>query len=111
MKTTVEILTAARELLSVPERWTKGSPARTSDGTMTDARSEDAVCWCARGALQRVSDCCDEVYASRAILRQATGNYGFKDYVYLNDLPKTTHADILSLFDRAIELARKKANV
>lgn len=53
-----EILVAARELIGDPERWTRGQYARAGHKDMFGVSpwSESASCWCARGAMRRVSD-------------------------------------------------------
>lgn len=100
----VEILKAAQELISIPERWTKGGSARDNLGRVVYAASPAACCWCAFGAVSRMG--CPELdwylVAAAGLDPDATGIAGF------NDDPATTHADILALFDRAIELAAEE---
>lgn len=54
---TLAILKAARELISVPERWTTGTYARFSalDEIGCEATHPAASCWCARGALRKAA--------------------------------------------------------
>lgn len=49
--TTVEILKRAKDLLQ--QGWTKNAYARDDFGYSVSETSEDAVCWCANGALWR----------------------------------------------------------
>ena len=93
MKTTLEILREARELISVPERWTTGASARTLDGCeLYSGAHEAAVCWCAIGAI-----------------RHSVGKYGNIIDILgeldprLDEWNDThTHAEVLALFDRTI---------
>jgi hypothetical protein len=45
----------AYELLLDRKRWTTGVLARDKDGDMVSVRNTDAVCWCAEGAITRVT--------------------------------------------------------
>lgn len=53
--TVLEVLKATRELLSAPERWTKGRYARNADGSCVPPTAPGAVCFCLEGALCRVT--------------------------------------------------------
>lgn len=100
----IKDLTAMRELLAVPERWTKGVFARGKSGKPVMADGRAAVCWSVGGAFWRVvrKQTKKEVFdALRATLLPDFGT--IYDY---NDHPDTTHADILAWIDRAIEWAR-----
>jgi hypothetical protein len=54
--TPLETLKAARQLISDPAKWTQGEFARDVDGNEVKAWSEDATCFCAYGAIQRVTE-------------------------------------------------------
>lgn len=54
MKSAIEILTEVRELLSEPGRWTQFAAARNASGDPVAPVSEEAVCYCAVGALHKV---------------------------------------------------------
>jgi hypothetical protein len=47
-------LAGVAELLSSPDRWTKGTNGRTKDGEITDWHAPDACKFCLNGALLRV---------------------------------------------------------
>lgn len=102
--TPLEILTGARELLSDRGRWTKRSYARDERGLGCSSLAKDAVCWCAAGAILRTAqhDAAIEEAWKLAYDEVPNGVNGFMTY---NDRLDTTHADILALFDRAIEKA------
>lgn len=95
----VEILKAARELIAKPERWTRGSGARDASGQDVDASSDDAVCWCAIGAIVRVSE---NPVPAEMLLRRVLPDGGFISA--FND--SHDHAEVLALFDAAIASAR-----
>ena len=93
---TVEILRAARERLSVPGVWAKGEDL-------------GAARLCAATAVCRATAALDEVPApSRALdaLKKALGDDSIVEW---NDDPDTTLADVLALYDRAIEAVRRTA--
>lgn len=52
-QTTLEILVAARALISDPESWTQYYFARDGYGREVLSRSNAAVCYCAQGAVIR----------------------------------------------------------
>ena len=103
MMTTVELLTASRDLISEPERWTQDAYARDIHGEPTDAVGDGAVCWCATGALwsaghdhngKHFYDLYEDAVGE---LTQAAGR---KSLVLYND--GHTHNQVLALFDEAI---------
>ena len=94
--TTKEALIKARKLIEKPENWTKGEPARNTEGIRVNPTSEEAVCWCSLGALVAVED------GLSVFTYDALAPY-MKDYIpAFNDSVNTTHADILEAFDKAI---------
>lgn len=105
-KTAVQILTEARTLITPPGAWTQGLFARNVGGQLVDFMDPDAVCWCAAGARRRADEGCASVGDGQALayLNMATP-VGFAGLVGFNDDPKTTQADVVALFDRAISLA------
>ena len=46
-----DLLVEARTLISRPEAWTQGAGARDAQGEPVGVEHEDAVSWCATGAL------------------------------------------------------------
>lgn len=91
---TLETLKAARELISDPKRWTQKTSARDSKGRPTFADEEEAVCWCAIGALSHVNrekliTCCGVLESVMPV-----GIATFND--------SHTHEEVLALFDKAI---------
>jgi hypothetical protein len=100
-----EALRAARELLTPEGAWIQGSWAVTADGYgVFPTDSDEAVCWCARGAIeQQLSNYCGSdpsKFLSRAIGVQGSG--AIADW---NDAPERTQAEVLDAFSRAILLA------
>ena len=107
--TTLEILKAARELISVPERWTQRSYARAADESSRSYNDGEACKWCVMGAIGKVSRYADHEYTSDTVsaalsaidaLRKLGGcSFSVAEF---NDATSTTHADVLCMFDRAI---------
>lgn len=93
--TTLELLKAARARIERPEAWTRGTAARDPDGLGVRARSKDAVCWCAAGAVVAVSGL-GAHKRPMELLRAEAGTL-------VSDFNDTrTHAEVLDLFDRTI---------
>lgn len=104
-KSVVEVLTEARKLIEKPEHWTQGVSARSRTGRHVSNRSKRAVCWCASGALDRVSyriNAWTWLEASNALRGYMRGHIE-----HFNDT--RTHADVLKAFDRAIARASEAA--
>lgn len=108
-KRVIKGLKAARKLLSKPERWTKCEAARDEAGMTVDPCSDSAVCFCVLGAVSKTmaETSLDERCAADRCLGDALR--GYHSIIAFNDNAKTKHKQIMSLFDRAIKRAEKRA--
>lgn len=101
--TPLEILRAARERLADPARWLHGQPsghAVDASGHDVSPWSPEAARWDLPGALL-----CHELPRSRsAVFRLVASAVGPWNYA-----PERTHAEVLAVLDRAIELAKEAA--
>ena len=98
-----EILIAARAKIDTPQKWCKGHEALNSKGENVLSLCESAVRFCAIGAISAVTPrylCSSE---AKNALRVALRSSFISAY---NDLPGTEHADIMALYDKAIEATR-----
>lgn len=103
---THELLIAARKRIERPERWTQGCEARDKDGHWTNACDPIATCWCGYGAIWCSADkFSSEVNYAEVALRAACGMH-FPDW---QDALERTHAEVLKVFDIAIENTRVEA--
>lgn len=59
--TPIEILKAARKLLTNPDHWTFGAMARDLDGEQVVPHSNAAACYCSVGAVYKVSGAAQQV--------------------------------------------------
>jgi hypothetical protein len=102
----LEILKGARELLSDPTRWAKGYYAYTADGQQTSPVTPEAACFCVWGALDKVTGTFfgPDAFAAGMYLGNQLPE-GWPSLANFNDAEETTHADLLALFDKAIESA------
>jgi hypothetical protein len=107
---TVEILKAGRELISDPARWTQTTYARAENGEILFGDDPGAICWCSRGALQKVLNTHRSIppkvgmaldAAARQLARRNVGVIEFND--------SRTHAEVLAMWDRAIANAERGA--
>lgn len=101
MTTPLLILQRARLLIANPDNWIKRQ--------LTDHKG----CFCAMGALCHVRDrllntkaTSDAYNTASDLLDKVTMGRAGVNYVTYNDSPDTTHADIMSLFDEALKLAK-----
>lgn len=97
----VEVLKAARELISDPRRWTTQTFACDKDGWDCDAWSDVAVRFCAFGAVDRIGMGA-ESGATAFIVRAAREAWNLGP-ARVND--EYGHTAVMQMFDRAIELA------
>lgn len=107
--TTLEILKRARELIASPDKWIQGSWGATADSGPTHQNHRPCR-FCVWGAVKVAAGAYGDSFdresyqksyvAWRAVERMLAP--GLTGGVQYNDLPTTTHADILALLDRAI---------
>ena len=112
-----DILIDARALIASPQAWTQGTGARDADGEPIGVEHDDAVSWCATGAINcavyRHADSLDLPPAlqrareragtilSKAVIALTLGHYS--ETTTYND--QANHGCILKAFDVAIAAA------
>lgn len=102
-----DVLREAKALIAEPWRWCTMMSAVDADGGLVDPRSEDAIRWCAIGAIARVAGICVEhasnrfpqIHSAAAVVAPDCGT----NASILND--RGNHADVMAMFDSAIALA------
>ena len=108
---TVQVLQAARNLIADESRWGRRWLSTTADGTCAyGVMSEDAVAWCAHGAIMHEGG---EGYFPAARLLDRVASELFPDTIAAHPevIPAAAvndhlgHAAVMQMFDRAIELA------
>lgn len=103
MKKPSEVLRAARELITDRFSWTTGTYARNKNSAPVSSRRDDAVCWCASGAINASDDCDLSLgYHAKKALEDVMGC----PISQFNDT--STHAMVLNAFDNAIQLAEAR---
>jgi len=100
-----EVLAAAANLIEPEGAWTRGTFARDEHGEPTTSSAPWAVCWCAAGAIIRVS--ADRVRGKRA-LDYMEGRVGYVDL--FNDTSGRTQAEVVAAMREASNLAKKEGN-
>jgi hypothetical protein len=106
-----DVLQEARALISDPAKWTQCSFARDAKGkSLFSGYNKDAVCWCAMGAIEKVLGKDLSLDLTPYTILKDTG------YIHITDWPpsgvttyndRSTHQEVLSLFDKAIENAKE----
>lgn len=99
----LRVLRDAKELIRDARHWTNRATARDQIGHIVSPDAPNAVCWCADGAIYRVSGGRWVIYnTAGCALSEATEElFNTDDYFFVND--KLGHNAILRAFDRAIE--------
>lgn len=97
-----ENLIAAKALIDTPEKWIKGS-----------LQNAEETCFCTYGAAAKVARTFPHKSGMDSLLTDALADAlpdsflpdpnGILSIAQFNDDPSTTHADIMALFDRAID--------
>jgi len=119
------IMQKARDLLADPDKWTKGSFARTAEGDRVGFSDPEATCWCLMGALNvaigervaelkrlttedvwpEVNEKADEYFNDVTRILHSTTQNLFNSLVEFNDNDFTCHADVINVLDLGIEMA------
>lgn len=100
-----QVLEAARDLLSDPERWTQGVFARDENGVQVRPKDASACKWCLLGA---VAICSNDIGISPPQLLNYLNEmmkhiYG-DDFANLGDLNDyVSHSVLLEFMDRALQ--------
>ena len=111
-----ELLVETRRLLEKPQNWIQGANARNSHGERVRYNDKDACFFCLQGAFFRafvnlgghsgnVPNCLRDSTGGEAYscIAGAIGKRGVSGDKF-NDSKDTTHADILGILDRAIDI-------
>ena len=101
----INVLAATRRFLEYEDRWMKGEYARKLDGNHCSPLDNDAVQWCAIGAvIHTAGSYKDANSAIHWLIKQVEKDITVTQW---QDQPETTHQDVLDLLDRAIDQATK----
>lgn len=95
-----ERLQQGRDLITKREHWTTGVYARDIKFNPVDTKSEQAVCFCSKGALIRVLPFDENTYFTYAYL-----SLFMNRITEFND--EHTHAEVLDAWDKAIAKAKE----
>ncbi len=94
----LNILKAARKLISDPKHWTTGVLARDKFGQNIYPTHSNAVCWCSLGALTHVAN--KDINNRRLASKALHDNLQELFLTHFND--SNIHATVLALFDYTI---------
>lgn len=86
-------------LLSDENRWTRGKYARNKEGVGVPPESEEAVCWCLTGAIERIGQTPNE--RTQLFIQLSVPLTGITNLQYFND--NCTHQELLQLIKEVIE--------
>lgn len=103
---TLDVLKAARALISDPARWHQGNWACDAAGNDVEPLYMGAVRWCAAGAINKIGQ------PNKDVVDQAvnTVQCAIEDDATIFDVNDYgTHAEVLALFDTAIQQLEREA--
>jgi hypothetical protein len=104
---TVEILKAARDLIADETKWTQGCSAKDAKGEYVSPLSVEAVCFCAIGAVSKVSGQPAFVADKSEPARYLWEVIGVRDQFVFEFNDTHTHPEVIALFDKAIARAEQ----
>jgi hypothetical protein len=103
-----DVLARAADLIEPEGRWTQGESARTSTGDgLVDALADEAVCWCAAGAVSRAAGETGDMYGNA--MRALSDYLKLRSYPLItewNDNLGRTQAEVVAALRSAAALAR-----
>lgn len=106
MRSLSQTLTEAKALISSTENWiTRDYASDRQYGLSFSIQDPDATCFCALGAATRATGQTD-IFNEATKALHAELPEGHTMVSLFNDDEDTTHADIMALFDRAIDKAQ-----
>jgi hypothetical protein len=106
-----DLITAARLLITERGTWQKGRSASTVKGITCVPFSPDAVSFCSLGALHALRGNFGSTVAEVALCAAIKDRIGHHvSLIGYNDYKNTRHADILRVFDRAVEMLDEEIN-
>lgn len=97
VETVAEVFAAAAALIEPDGCWTQKAFALDALGQPVRSRSENAVCWCAGGAIERVSADHSLIYQTWDALERVVGG----PFTAWNDEPGRTQDDVVSALREA----------
>lgn len=100
-----EHLIAAKALIDTPEKWAQGELARDANNDPVSMFSEKAVCFCAMGAVYKVPVGWKNTAEILKKLDAAAAEKANQAWNIASFNDKATHAEVMQVFDRAIELS------
>lgn len=100
-----DILDKAADLIEPEGAWTQGWFARNAGGSDTGTNDEDAVCWCAFGAVERA---CQSKWSKLSTATNLLGGLVGGMISDWNDAPERTQAEVVSKLREAAALAREQ---
>ncbi len=104
----------ARDLLAIPGNLKSGYYAHNADGKAVDAKSPEATCWCALGAIRYVTQPGESIMApirARHLLTDIVHEKHNISVVEMVDARNATVPQVLEMFDLAIARAKENGYV
>ena len=104
-QTVADVLDAAATRIEQPGAWTQDAYAKRADGSTTTTTADDAVCWCAVGAIGSVAGGLGEPIVALAtdFLCEALET-SIADF---NDAPGRTQSEVVAALRAAATSARQ----
>jgi hypothetical protein len=105
-----DVLKKARDRITNPENWCKGTMAKTAYGVSTCVHDEKACQWCSLGAIEYATGGLDMDCQFALVLDVMASIKAGLEYPYsisnFND--NSSHEEVLEVFDHAIFIQMQK---
>ena len=102
--TGAEVLRKAADLIEPPSAWTQGAFARTKGGAIIGPYEQNARCWCAHGAIKRVSE-----HEGGELAAWSARTELVRSIPAWNDHPERTQAEVVTALRQAADLAEAQS--
>lgn len=110
-----DVLNYAADLVAKPGAWIQGDYARSASDRSVASTSDEAVCFCAVGAVIAARDrlnarglatTCDIVIHARRVLQPGVHDAELDPLSQWNDHPDRTQEEVVDVLRRAAQVAR-----
>lgn len=105
-----EILIAAKAKIENPENWIKKEFAKDKNNNIVTPIDPAACKFCMLGAIGSITGYADDTKVVDQLVLSIARCYGNSKISVFNDAKKTTHQDVMIVFNDAINLAKAQFN-
>jgi len=101
-----DVLRKATEKIATPDKWTRGTFARTANGLACSSCDDAAHAFCLLGAIISASPLCNTEPSQQYVFRVISDD----DITHWNDATGRTHIEVLAALTKAADLAESEGH-